>query len=351
MCVLVVARTKFPTLEQLKQMEETNRDGAGIGWMQDGMAHWRKGLDAEQVFAIGSTLPLPVVIHFRMATVGGAVKELTHPFPVTPKSGLQLVGNALRVLFHNGHWNNWDDMMTAGRKRGVITGKQPKLMSDTRAMAMLTHAYGDGIPEMLGADGQRLVVLSGSGLEVYGKFQEWEGLEVSNINFTYKSCNTVKWGAPYDSDWGYGYESWGLTGEVGYYGDEEPYRKRGNRRGFHREGSLVKPRVENNPDGKCLFCHKTFVMDLRKGRTHCPDCSTALMTVDGDVPGAGIRLPLTPSISEPVDNGLKFSGPKVPLETGGFMQYSETLEEYVELVQASEADSPLTTVGAGVTEK
>lgn len=198
MCVLVLAEKKFPTLAQLEKMEKRNPDGGGMAWVHGGVVCWRKGLTAKEIFDLGQHLPLPLVIHFRMATVGGKQPLLTHPFAITERSVPSLVGSGEDVLFHNGHWSGWEDMMKAALGRGRISQKVRGPMSDTRAMAVLHYAYGSGIAEMLGVAGQKVITMTPTEVQVYGTFSEWEGLLVSNQHFDV--CETP---TRYDSrDWG-----------------------------------------------------------------------------------------------------------------------------------------------------
>ena len=158
MCVIYVAKKALPEDSELSRGSVKNPDGAGVAWVaphpeQSGvqMIHWKKGLkDAKEVkeFINDKKLPLPLVIHFRTASVGPKVPELTHPFPIMPGVPLWQEGCANEVLFHNGTLSNWEDLvLNVGLKS---TQKFPEGdWSDSRALAWLTHLKGPGVLNFL----------------------------------------------------------------------------------------------------------------------------------------------------------------------------------------------------------
>jgi hypothetical protein len=126
-------------------------------------------------------LPLPFVVHFRIATVGGVTTELTHPFPVTETANAmsgRLRGGA--VVFHNGHWQDWKDTLL----RSLTADGHAKLpggvWSDSRAMALLAYRHGTNVLKLIDA-GQRIVVFDRDGVTRHGR--DWtkvDGLWLSN---------------------------------------------------------------------------------------------------------------------------------------------------------------------------
>lgn len=111
------------------------------------MVWWKKGLkDDEEVkkFIKDQNLTFPLVIHFRTASIGGVLPELTHPFPTSGNAPLWLSGYAPEVLFHNGTISQWDDLvLNVGLKS---TEKFPTgEWSDSRALAWLVQLKGSGI--------------------------------------------------------------------------------------------------------------------------------------------------------------------------------------------------------------
>src|SRR5690349_18188920 len=108
MCVAAICFT-HQSPEYLNAMEEDNPHGAGVAWARDGVLHFRRGLTAADILRMQADgeLTLPYALHFRWATQGAAVPELTHPFPIGPRAlGGELAGTADALLIHNGTWHN-----------------------------------------------------------------------------------------------------------------------------------------------------------------------------------------------------------------------------------------------------
>lgn len=84
MCIIALKPEKIQfSRAQLKIMWDSNPDGAGFMYAQDGKVHIVKGLMTLDALwdAIQEVGPLrKLVIHFRIRTHGAVSKELTHPF-------------------------------------------------------------------------------------------------------------------------------------------------------------------------------------------------------------------------------------------------------------------------------
>jgi hypothetical protein len=168
-------------MEELERGAKCNSDGAGIAWIANRKVHWVKGLESSPDLVM-STLKekkatLPVAIHFRAASVGGESEELTHPFPVGPLAEPWLEGNAAQVLFQNGTWIRWDDVL-----RDVVLYNTDLTMpegewSDTRALAFLAGVKGIDILRFLGGDSRLLVMkdLKKDPFSFWGKWVKREG--------------------------------------------------------------------------------------------------------------------------------------------------------------------------------
>lgn len=120
MCVIVTkpAGTAMPPEDIMKNMWETNSDGAGIAYALNGKVHVEKGFmtykDLDNALAglekrlkakANLTLDdVSLLVHFRITTHGGTSKELTHPFPITRDTNYMLSTDykADVVLAHNG---------------------------------------------------------------------------------------------------------------------------------------------------------------------------------------------------------------------------------------------------------
>lgn len=197
MCVILVARKDRPSPEVVKACYETNADGAGIAFRDpekpDQLVHWVKGItDLDHVQELVEKAPLPFIVHFRIQTVGGHSKGLTHPFVMTEDSPLDLQGQTTAPLvFHNGTWGAWrstmfDTVAKAGLK--IPTGK----WSDSRAMAWLAAFYGLGLFDLIN---EKVAVISPRHLLVFG--EHWSLVPdvgyASNMGWTGK----LPKGAPY----------------------------------------------------------------------------------------------------------------------------------------------------------
>jgi hypothetical protein len=182
MCVILAVHQGLPTRAELMAAERANRDGAGVAWLKGGAVHWRKGLTGEEVACLieDGRVRAPALIHFRIATVGGALPALTHPFPVTRTSPLDLEGTAPAVLAHNGHWGGWRSAVIGMRDRGHEA--PGGAWSDSRAMAWAAGVYGHHILDFI-APGQRIATLTVRGLKLYGYWKRQGGISYSNRNF------------------------------------------------------------------------------------------------------------------------------------------------------------------------
>lgn len=195
MCVIMCYEDDFPKLETLKSAEDMNSDGGGMAWIskKDGFVHWKKGIKATEMMDLieKKKIQLPIIIHFRIATVGGSGKELTHPFPIDEGVENKMKGKADSVLFHNGTWTDW-------RKTCLKTIIQQKVefprgyWSDSRALAWLTSRYGTGFLNLVTSS--KIAVLTKNGIEKYSDgWTTVDGAICSNSHFersfTYGSGN------------------------------------------------------------------------------------------------------------------------------------------------------------------
>jgi hypothetical protein len=119
----------------------------------------------EEIKELCLTIPMPYIAHFRIASVGGIRKSLTHPFPISEDAPLELEGTTKgAVLFHNGTWHSWSDKII---DTAVHTDFKLPIgeWSDSRALAWMTHICGPGFMEVL--PGQRGVYFSTTRADVY----------------------------------------------------------------------------------------------------------------------------------------------------------------------------------------
>lgn len=182
MCVILVCPPDMrPPKSVLYACHDANPHGAGLAWREHGKVRWLKNLGPGKLMLKLKELGKSgeVVIHFRWASVGGVDPRLCHPFPVTPKASISLSGAAESVLFHNGTWGGYvDAMLRLAERTGVPLPSGP--MSDTRAAALLVNAtQPDVLERLLG----KWACMSASETKLYGPWQTWGGMQVSNTYF------------------------------------------------------------------------------------------------------------------------------------------------------------------------
>src|SRR5262245_7624747 len=141
MCCIIVCPPKLrPTYQTLYAVAQANPHGGGIAWREAEAVQYLKTDDVAEIYRIAHRAKGEVVIHFRIASVGGVCPELRHPFPVTRRVSLRDRGSAPAVLFQNGTWGGWERAIAEAGVDGQAppTGK----MSDARAAAWLCHVRG-----------------------------------------------------------------------------------------------------------------------------------------------------------------------------------------------------------------
>lgn len=189
MCVIMVASKKRPTEDMVGKAFHTNSDGGGVAWREDGLVHWEKGLNLEEMLTRCAELPLPFIAHFRISTCGGKVPTLCHPFPINNTAALDLKGTTDGyVLFHNGHWSDWKKyvLKAAINSNHKLTMRED--WSDTRAMALIANHAGIGALQFVG---EKAVVFGPEDIELFegGQFSEEEGVWCSNLSWKNRHTN------------------------------------------------------------------------------------------------------------------------------------------------------------------
>jgi len=147
---------------------------------------YKKGLAASQVHQIAAKVGFPHVIHFRLATHGGKSPLLCHPFPISPTSPLALEGEAERVLFHNGIWQDWEKYCIETVLSHHVKFPSGK-MSDSRAMAWFTTIHGESILNLVD---EKVAIFTPTRIEIYGSgWVEQEGIAFSNMHWEIPSLS------------------------------------------------------------------------------------------------------------------------------------------------------------------
>lgn len=188
MCVIMIAETKRPSELMLRAGMDQNDQGNGIAWREDKQVKWAKGLSDDELVDLAFAVPLPFICHFRIATVGGKLKELCHPFPIDNSPSVALTGATKgSMLFHNGHWSEWRRTICDATLQAKLK-IPPGEWSDSRAMAYAVSIYGHNFANLL--DDERVVIFgpSGDDLEVFGSgWEEGEdGVFCSNLGFKHR---------------------------------------------------------------------------------------------------------------------------------------------------------------------
>lgn len=177
MCVILVCPPKArPDFETLRQCEQANPHGAGIAWREHGEVRWVKTDDLQEIHRLAQAKHGEIVIHFRIASVGGVCPELRHPFPVSRRAGLNHTGSAKAVLFQNGTWSGYGEALRHAQSEGHELPKGT--MSDARAAAFLVSIYGKKILESLNPS--RWVFFGAKNTAMFGDWHSIGGIKYSN---------------------------------------------------------------------------------------------------------------------------------------------------------------------------
>lgn len=197
MCVILNCKPfKRPTDELIESCWNSNPDGAGFMYPENGEVHGFKGfMDLPSLMDALGTVPedVPLCVHFRIGTSGGDDERVTHPYPITDDlDALHATEwTAPYGLAHNGVLHNmWTD-----DENGV---------SDTVAYLMdivaplMDACVNEGMPTFCNdvvataleqtSIGSRLLVMDGDG-EVFTTGRGWnrcaDGITASNNSWAY----------------------------------------------------------------------------------------------------------------------------------------------------------------------
>ena len=188
-------------------MEDDNPHGAGVAWEQDGAIRFVKGLSAKDIFQMqeDKVMSYPYLMHYRWATHGARVKELTHPFVIGPRALMgELSGSANAVLIHNGTWDAYEKRAGEYINSGNYEMPLPMLnkMSDTAVAAWLAAFDPDVLDEVLWATA--VAEIKGGKMEITtrGEWHDKDGNWYSNLNWV----ESKRWSMYSHDDWDY--EQW-----------------------------------------------------------------------------------------------------------------------------------------------
>ena len=177
MCVILVCPpTVRPDRETIDACHRQNPHGAGVAWREGGLVRWVKGLEPDELEPLVNSLTGEIVIHFRWASVGEVTPKLCHPFPVTPSATTRLNGTARAVLFHNGTYGAWRDVMRRMPKGRI----SDSLLSDSRVVASMVDYLGADVLKSIHG---KFVVFSNGSTKLYGFWEKFNGMKASNLYF------------------------------------------------------------------------------------------------------------------------------------------------------------------------
>ena len=190
MCIICVspARTRQPSISQIKTMFTNNPHGAGYMFAREGCVYIHKGfMDIDSflsaVKAEHFTAKDSVVYHFRISTQAGVNPEMTHPFPL---SNRLLHMKALDVECPCGVAHNGIIRLTSDPSQREYSDTA---LFITRYMAQMVHGLDDLKDAQLlnrieRLAGSKLAIMDGSGyIATIGHFINERGLLFSNDSY------------------------------------------------------------------------------------------------------------------------------------------------------------------------
>jgi hypothetical protein len=192
MCVACIIQAPENLPEKyIKAMAEHNPDGGGLAWIADGVLHYHKGLKWEEVYEMHKTLPRPFLMHFRIATKGGKIPELTHPFPIGMQAFTEdLKGIAERgVIIHNGTWHNFDKYVPHGIDKSKV--------SDTQIAAFVAETNEDILDQV---NWSNAIMYPNGKIWYRGNWDKFENNLYSNLLWKWRATTTYT-PRSYSQDW------------------------------------------------------------------------------------------------------------------------------------------------------
>jgi hypothetical protein len=180
MCIIVIKERNipFPTIKTLKECFSNNPDGAGFMYAVDGGVHIEKGFMSfksfkEGLFAVRKIYGdnIPYVLHFRISTQGGVLKEYTHPYPLSDDmDDLRKLSFTTKIgIAHNGVISltssylekNYNDTMKFISQYLSLIIRDKKYFKDNKTMMLIERLIGSSRLALL--DNSGTVVKIGAG--------------------------------------------------------------------------------------------------------------------------------------------------------------------------------------------
>lgn len=183
MCVIAICQKTRINKDDFEACAKANQDGFGIAWFHGSMVKYRKSMKSKEIELLAKQVPLPYVLHFRLASVGGKKLELCHPFPISNSAPADRNGIVKRVLFHNGHISNWKEILKTSAKNLKETPPSGH-MSDTRAVAWIADKAGLKYIDKLPG---KFVVMSQEVFSYHGSWDTENDILYSNLFWKWRS--------------------------------------------------------------------------------------------------------------------------------------------------------------------
>jgi len=211
MCVIIAMEEKVPSLEIMELCEKKNSHGGGISWIDNGKVHWKKGIKAKEIHEIAIEFGPPCIAHFRISTVGGTPKTLCHPFPIVKTSDDFLEGSGDSVLFHNGHWTDWQKFcMNLVVNKNAVFGEGD--WSDSKALAWVTAHSNHSFMHFL--ERQRVAIQTPKARIYYGSWEKKDDVWYSNLNWDTPKHDLSKYWKEQGYQYGYNDKGEFLYGDL-----------------------------------------------------------------------------------------------------------------------------------------
>ncbi len=209
MCIIAVCNREL-TIGEFYNCWDNNPDGFGMAWPEKQgkllTAHIHKGVMRRGVgYAVYCAMLSEYgvnshICHFRYSSAGKKCASLTHPFIISSK--IDENDDESReyddmekdfvtsdpVLFHNGHFSDWQSVYLNCKIMGIKTGET---VSDTKILALLigkvVEKYGlDQIEKILSVLDDKFAVLHNNRITTYGYFVKSDDGKVKFSNNTFE---------------------------------------------------------------------------------------------------------------------------------------------------------------------
>lgn len=212
MCVAAVIFNAVP-LEHLECMEHDNPHGAGVAWCKNGEIRFLKGLTAREIYDMQTegVMTYPYLMHYRWATHGGRVSELTHPFVLGPRALMgELSGTCQSLMMHNGTWGSYDRVASKYVNQGNYEMPEELLaiQSDTAIAAWLALDNPDVLDGVAWATVVAEMVNGEMEITTRGTWSDKDGNWYSNLNWVPYDYTPGMYSSDQDKEWWQSWNKW-----------------------------------------------------------------------------------------------------------------------------------------------